>query len=217
MTRLRTAATLALALVLCAAGAPGADAAKKKKAKPKAFAATVAPNVAVPEAALGARSTPVNSTITVGKKFKGKVVGDVNVTGIQTTGSATGAANDLTAALIAPSGRTVTIFGIVGDQSLGLWTIDDDTSTAICPAILPTVCPDSTQTLHPPFAGTSNTIRNIGGGFPSSGPLTTFNGLGMRGAWTLSVWDAAPPGAGNGTSVLNTWGLRITPAKPVKG
>ena len=214
MARLRTAIALALALVLCAGIAPAADAAKKK-AKSKVFAATVAPNAAVPEAAVGARSAPLTSTITVGKKFKGKVVGDVNVTALQTTGSGSGAANDLAAYLIAPNGRTLQLFFSVGDQSLGFWTLDDDSPVAICPFPPATPCADPAQSLKAPFAGVSNLTLNWVGTFPVNGSLAIFNGLKMRGTWTLLVTDLGPPGATNGTSVLNTWGLRIRPAKPV--
>jgi hypothetical protein len=212
--RVAAVATLALALSLGLGLSVGAEA-KKKSGKVKTFRATKGVNAPIPDGALDARSTPLLSTISVPKKYKGKVVGDVNVTGIQTTGSEAGAANDLFASLIAPNGRTIDLFVGVGDQSLGPWTIDDDTSTAICPLAAPAQCPDSTRTLSPPFAGRSNTVFNFNGSFPTNGPLATFNGLKMKGTWTLLVADLGPPGVDNGTSALNGWGLVIAPAKPV--
>jgi hypothetical protein len=43
--------------------------------------------------------------------------------------------------------------------------------------------------------------------------LAFFNGLKMRGTWTLTVLDDNDD---NVTSVLNAWGLKIKAAKPVK-
>jgi subtilisin-like proprotein convertase family protein len=208
---------VALALMLALAGtaflAAGADAAKKKGkgAKTKVFAEQKAVNIPLPEGpAAGAAGTAVRSTITVPKKFKGLTVADVNVTGIKTTGSAAGAANDITARLTAPNGRTVILFTNKGDQSLGPWTLDDDTKVAICdqPSSGPIFCGDPLQSLYRPFAGTSNLTNNNS---PYWLPLATLNGVPMKGTWTLTLADVSSAGAT--TSVLNSWGLRLTPAK----
>jgi hypothetical protein len=212
-----TRVAIAFAIVLAMVAVPTAGAAAKKKGGgSKPFQASLAPNAAIPDSG-GAlvRSTPLRSAITVPKKYKGNVVGDVNVTGLQTTGSDLGAANDLLGYLIAPSGRTLQLFFGIGDQSLGPWTMDDDTSTSICNAIPPAVCQNADQTLLGPFAGTANLDFNWGGNFPVNGTLSIFNGVKMKGPWTLLLTDAAE-GAANGTSTLNRWGLKITPAKPVK-
>ncbi len=210
--RARTALAGALALSMLLAAAGPAEAAKKK-AKLKPFSQTLAVNAAVPDAVAATQSVPLTSTITVPKKYKGKVVGDVNVTGIQTTGSAAGAASQLSGYLIAPGGRTFQLFLGVGDQNLGPWTIDDDTPVGICNVAVGTPCPNPEQSLGRPFAGTSNSNYNSAGSFPMNGRLTIFDGVSMRGAWKLLLSDNAPAA----TSVLNQWGLRITPAKPVKG
>jgi hypothetical protein len=208
-----------LTVALCSAGGLAAGAGAKKKGKKAGpFAATKVANAAIPNPAAVTTSIPVLSTITVPKKYKGKVVGDVNLTGLQTTGNAAGASDDLAASLSAPNGRTIDLFVNVGgpaNQSLGPWTIDDDTSTSICGTPAATPCADPTQTLHPPFAGTSNTIRNFNQNFPVNGPMASFDGVPMRGTWTLRIFDLIPAGAT--TSTLNQWGLRIRPAKPVKG
>ena len=155
-------------------------------------------------------STPLRSSITVPKKFKGKVVGDVNVTGIQITGSAPGAVTPLIARLTSPSGRTIVLWRGKGSQSIGPWTLDDDTKTEICDATPPPPCTNSNQTLNRPFAGTSNLINNDA---PSWLPLASFDGTVMAGTWTLTIADLA----NTLTNTLNQWGLQITPAKPVSG
>ena len=203
----------ALALALCAAAGMalgGAAVAKKKSAS--VFKQTNAVNAAVPQDPGLGPSLPIFSTITVPKKFKGKVVGDLDVTGITTTGAAASSADDLNLALTAPNGQTVTLIGNgIGDVSIGPLTLDDDTRTSICDSATPT-CADPNATLLQPFAGTANLKFLAAGG---SGPLNAFDGGAMRGAWTLAVWDTSPV-AGT-TSTFNSWGLKITAAKPVKG
>jgi subtilisin-like proprotein convertase family protein len=204
--RIAVAAGVALALVLTIGLTVNADA--KKKSKSKTFEESVVVNASVPDEVAAGRSTPITSTITIPKKFKKKVVGDVNVTGIQTTGNLPSAANDLIFTLSAPSGRTVQIINTIGDQNLGPLTLDDDTPISICDTPAPP-CSDPAQALNRPFAGTSN-LREVG--TQGSGPLSTFDGLKMRGTWTLTVWDEVSIGQ---TSVFNAWGLRVKPAKPV--
>jgi subtilisin-like proprotein convertase family protein len=182
----------------------------KKKKRAKAFAEQKAVNAAVPPDAAAGASTALTSTITVGKKFKGLTVGDLDVTGIQTTGDAASAANDLTFRLSAPNGNSAKLFQELGDQSIGPLTINSETFTSVCNATAPP-CTAPNQTLNRPFAGTANTVSFENSG---TGPLGSFDGAPMRGVWTLSVVDDSVAGT---SSVLNSWGLRITPAKPVTG
>lgn len=206
--RITAALALAMSLVGTAFFAPAAVA-KKKKA-PNVFSKQVTSNAPITDPAAAGIGTPLASTLVVPKAFKGREVADVNVTGLQTTGSAAGAAVQLTAYLTAPGGRTLQLFLGVGDQSLGPWTMDDDTRVSICNSSGP-VCADPDQALYRPFVGTSNLLTNFGGLFPVNGNLTIFNGVSMRGTWTLRVVDAT-----NGLdSVLNQWGLRIQAAKKV--
>jgi hypothetical protein len=207
-----TSALLALALLAGLTLGASATAAKKKKSK--TFDSSIVLNAPIPDqTAMNAPANPVRSVIKVGKKFKGKVVGDVNVLGIQTTGSGNGAADDLNFKLTSPTGRTVYLISNVGNgsaltgQSFGPLTLDDDVSTSVCSLTLP--CADPNQSLHPPFAGTANLL---GLGTGNSGPLSVYNGLRMRGDWTLTAWDNDD----STTSTLNGWGLRIKPAKPAK-
>jgi hypothetical protein len=210
--RLATLGILALALVTAFGMTLGGSAEakkKKKKAGPSVFQASVSPNAAVPDDQATGPSIPLTSTITVGKKFKGKQVADVNVTGIQTTGNATGAANDLGFRLTGPNGTNVLLIDPgIGDVSIGPLTLDDDTPVSICNATTPP-CNYPPQTLNRPFAGTANLLFLASGG---TGPLSAFDGSPMRGTWTLTVWDESSTAQ---TSVLNGWGLKITAARPV--
>jgi hypothetical protein len=209
--RLRVAGALLLALCLAVGLTAGDAAAKKKKHKaPKVFAASVAPNAAIPDSTPNnVLETPVVSTITVGKKFKGKTVGDVNVTGIQTTGSVDGAADDLNLSLSAPNGKTVVLDATsLGGQSIGPLTLDDDVTTSVCDDTIAS-CADPDATLLRPFAGTANLLGLRGG---DTGPLSNFNGVPMKGTWTFRAWDSRNVGQ---TSTLNAWGVRITVERPV--
>jgi subtilisin-like proprotein convertase family protein len=208
--RLRLFGVLLLALCVGVGLAAGDVAAKKKKKhKASVFSASVAPNVAIPDKPPGtALETPAVSTITVGKKFKGKTVGDVNVTGITTAGDSPNSAGDLNFSLSAPSGKTVLLdSNSLGGQSIGPLTLDDDTPRSVCDDTTLT-CSDPDATLLRPFIGTANLIGLRNGDL---GPLNIFNGVAMRGTWTFRIWDT---GTGQ-TSTLNSWGLQITPEKPV--
>ena len=216
--RLAALGVLALAICLAAGMTLGASAvAKKKKKSPSVFRSQVNPNAAIPDGpGTPGPSVPLKSTITVGKKFKGKTVGDLNVTGIQTTGSGTNAARDLRMKLIAPNGRTIYLIGRdLGDVSIGPLTIDADSRVSICDSNTGTSCSggsftgDPANTLLRPFAGTAN---SQGLGAMSSGGVRSMEGVPMKGPWTFEAFDQS-----NGkTSVLNSWGLQITAAKPVK-
>jgi hypothetical protein len=211
-SRLRLFALVLLALCLAVGLASGDAAAKKKKHKaPSAFAASLAPNAAIPDQPLApGHDIIVSSTITVGKKFKGKTVGDVNVTGIQTTGDSATSAQDLSFAIAAPNGKWVLLNGTsLGGQNIGPLTLDDDTQTSVCNSATPT-CSDPDATLLRPFAGTANELGLSTG---DAGPLSIINGSPMRGTWTFTIWDNNHNAR---ASVLNGWGLQITAEKPAK-
>jgi hypothetical protein len=204
---------LALGLVVIFAQTlvSSAEAKKKHKKSASVFRAQVSPNAAIPDgvSTQPPPPTPVISTINVGKKFKGKVVDDVNVTGIQTTGNNNTSASDLGFRISAPNGRGVLIIdGGLAGASIGPLTLDDDTAQSICFSTNP--CFRAPQTLDPPYAGTANDLFFGSGG---TGPLSAFDGLPMKGTWTLMVWDF---NNNSRTSVLNSWGLQITAARPVK-
>ena len=207
MTR-RLVSSLSLALLAAVLVLAPAAHAKKGKKSPSVFSQQVQVNAPVPDRppGVGTVSTALTSTITVPKKkFKGRTIADVNVTGFQTTGAAGNAAQNLYAYLTAPNGRTLQLFRQPGGASLGPWTLDDDSPISIC-IPTPNPCTDPSQGLYPPYAGTSNLSQNWIGGFNVNGGLYIFNRQTMAGTWTLRVIDIANAG---GTSVLNQWGLRI--------
>lgn len=209
---------LPMGIVLCLCGllsfgTGGAAAAKKGgKKKPSAFSRSVAVNAPIPNGAVATPSTPVTSTITVPKKFKGRVIGDVDVTALGTTGSGGNAAAQLSVLLTAPNGRTVLLFAGLSGTSLGPLTLNDDSRAVICTSPTPS-CEDPNATLTEPFAGTASMFDPSGGsGSGGTGPLGSFNGVRMNGTWTLRIWDN---GAGP-TSTFNSWGLALKAAKPLK-
>jgi proprotein convertase P-domain-containing protein len=209
---MRLAGVLLLAVCVGVGLAAGDAAAKKKKKKgPSVFAGSVTVNAAIPdEPPFPAHDIPVASTLTVGKKFKGKQVRDVNVTGIQTTGNSSIAAGDLNFSLTAPNGRTVLLDdSALGGQSIGPLTLDDDTRTSVCDETTFDNCPDPDKSLLRPFAGTANMLGLFSGDIS---PLSVFYGTPMRGTWTFTIWDSAEAD----TSTFNHWGLQITARKPVK-
>jgi hypothetical protein len=197
----------ALALILVA-GPSAADAKKKGASK---FERVQTVNLSIPDSPAAGAPIPVTSEIKVPKRFKGERVGDLNILNIQTTGLASGAADDLFFKLVAPNGRMVEpIYNDesgIGDVSIGPLTLDDDTRTSICDSPTPT-CTDPDATLLRPFAGTANLLGMGPGG---TGPLSAFDGVRMRGTWTLWVFDDNP----GATNTLNTWGLEIKRQKPI--
>ena len=210
--RLRLIGVVLLALCIGVGFAAGDATAKKKKKKgPSVFSGSVTVNAPVPDQpGSGQPDIVVSSTINIGKKFKGKRIGDVNVTGIKTTGDSSIAAGDLNFSLTAPDGRTVLLDdGSLGGQSIGPLTLDDDTLTSICNSSNRNNCPDPDANLIQPFVGTAN-LANLGAGGLS--PLSMLNGGPMVGTWTFRIWDSA----GADTSTFNTWGIQVTARKPVK-
>jgi hypothetical protein len=205
--QLRFGLALLLALCLAIGLAAGDAAAKKKKSKASVFAGSVSPNLAVPDSPPGNTPDPiVTSSITVPKKFKGKTVGDLNITGLKTTGDAVDSADGLILMLVGPGGRSGLFdTGALNGQSIGPTTFDDDTPTSFC-ADPP--CSDPDQTLMYPYAGTTNLAFTFAG---DTSPLSNFNGTPMRGTWTVWAWDNDD----GGLNVINSWGLQITAAKPV--
>jgi hypothetical protein len=196
-----------LTALLCVAAGPSA--AKKSKT----FEKSLSVGAPIVDAPASGPSTPVRSDITVPKKYKKKIVGDVNVT-FQTTGTANGAATDVNLKLSAPNQRTVyliapyTAGNALTGTNIGPLTLDDEAPTVICNSTTFS-CSDPNASLIAPFAGTAN-MQGLGN--LNTSPLHAFDGLKMRGTWTLTVWDRTQNGD---TNTLNSWGIRIKPAKPV--
>jgi hypothetical protein len=209
--RLAAAGILALGLsITVGIGVSSGAKAKKPKKNTVGFSSTKQVGAAIPDAPLApGPSVPVRSSITLGGKFKNRVVTDVNVM-FQSTGLVAGAAADLTFKLSAPNGRTNLLFRNLGDQSIGPLTLDDDTRTSICDSATAT-CRDPDATLLQPFNGRANTLDVADG----VRPLSNFNGVPMKGDWTITVFDTVNTGSST-SNTFNRWRLEVKGTKAPK-
>jgi hypothetical protein len=176
-----------------------ATAAKKKHTTHSRANVTKIVNAVVPNRTAGGPYGVLRSPITLGKKYKGKTIGDVNVT-FQTGGSTATAASDLLVKVSAPNGNTVVLVstpGLLG-QNVGPLTLDDETRAEICNDTTPP-CADPDDTLGPPYAGTAEPFES----------LSHLNGGKMKGTWVLSVFDTDPSPASK-VNVLGSWNLDVT-------
>ena len=194
----RIALVGALVLVLTMALSGGiAQAKKKKKAGGNVVTVTNTVTGAVPDrpAGVGTVAGRLDRTLNVGKKFKGKKVGSVEVT-FQTTGDSAGSASDLDFYVTAPNGRQMGLYWETsfGGQSIGPLTLTPDSPVRMCNTATPP-CSNPFATLNRPFAGTA--------GEPF---LAMFDGVRMNGNWTFTVLDFD----NTETSTLNFVRLKIT-------
>jgi hypothetical protein len=194
--------TLATALLV----APALAAKHKGKKGPAVLDVTQQVGALVPERAPGSDGTYglLTSTIEVGKRFKGRVIRDVNAT-VQTTGvTGNNPSNDLDAFLSAPNGATTLLFGGLGGLnpgeavSIGPLTLDDDVPTHLFDVFNQ----GDPLALKPPFAGTAMPAQT----------LASLDGGPVSGTWVLRVLDTA--NGGNETSILNFWRLNVVAGKP---
>ncbi len=192
-----------VAVLVCLLAVPAvAGAAKTGKRKGGGTVdVTKAVNQAISDRPAGT-NTPyglLSSTITVRKRFKGKLVRDVNVTA-QTTGtSATNsAAQDLRARLTAPNGVTTTLFGFLAPgNTVGPLTLDDE--SPVFQANGPPVDP---QALFSPWVGTAQPVD----------VLFAMDGGPVRGDWTLRIADLVNGDA----NTLVQWRLNVIAGKPFR-
>jgi hypothetical protein len=114
------------------------------------------------------------------------------------------AADDLIIRVRAPDGSTTSLAGANLElKDVGPLTFDDETPTQVCRPFLYPVCSDPQRTLLPPYAGRAR---------PQSGPLSDLDLGPIAGNWVLTVLDFAS----GDTSTLVSWGIEVTPARPVK-
>ena len=196
---------LALVLSLTAGLTAGAEAAKKKKKKsPSVSVFTKNTPAAIPDRAPGATAFVgvLDSTITVGKKLKGREVADVDV-GLSATGPANQLA-DLEFYVISPNGTTVFLTGDnsgllgatsygTGNCNTGATTFSDDTQNFVSDGTPPAVFPG---TVFSPWAATVQ---------PDGFPLSVIDGGPAKGTWTLRAVD---DNSGD-TFTLTCWKLSI--------
>jgi hypothetical protein len=195
------AGVLALGLCLVAGLTPGMAGAKGKSKKSKATAnVTVNGNLAIPTAPSAPVRGILTSTATIGKKFKGKQIGDVNVT---LTGGASGAGssiNSLTGQLTAPNGATVRLFSdFLFGQVLGPLTFDDETPFSLNGGGTPSQDPDA---LNAPYAGTAQ----------ANSAFTIMDGGPARGTWTLRIRNEDTNAAH--LHALTQWRLQVQTHPP---
>jgi hypothetical protein len=202
-SRFALVAMLVLALSVTVGLVFGSVADAKKKKKKSANVATVSNNTprAIPDRPPGNFNTPegrLDTTLTVGKKFKGKTVGALEIT-FQTTGDYIEAAAELQVDITAPNGYRLPgdwWDNSFGGQNVGPLTVGPNSPFRTCNTATPP-CSDPFQTLNRPFVGTvgDNTFQ-------------WFRGLPMKGNWVVTVTDDEA----NHTSVLNMVRLKITAA-----
>jgi subtilisin-like proprotein convertase family protein len=175
--------------------------AKKKKKKSTTISLTKAVNQVVPPAAdppAGIfRNGLLVSTITVGKAFKGKQIGDVNATVSYTATGVGSDLGDLTVELTAPNGASsyLTCNNYFG-PTLGPLTIDDETpfsTTNSDPAT-----DQETNTLYAPYIGRSQ---------PCYIPLSVMDGGPAKGVWTLFIFNFEDTATEIHT--FGSWGIEV--------
>jgi hypothetical protein len=197
-----------VAVLLLVLAAPAAEGKSKKAKGSSVFNSAKTVGAMVPEAS----SSPdgpyglLTSTIDAGKRFKGRVIRDVNVT-VQTTGvTGNNPSNDLVAYLSAPNGSTSLLFAGLGGVnpgqavSIGPLTLDDDTVIHL----FSPYNPGDPLALKPPFAGTAQPGET----------LAPMNSGAVRGTWTLRILDTFSGGAE--TSRLDSWSLNVATGKPYR-
>jgi hypothetical protein len=240
MRRLALLGALVLTLSATASLVLGGTAAAKKKGGGKAAIASGSVG-AIPNGPTiwsGTSVWPATSPVpfrgiaTIGKKFKGKRVGVVEVTislsGTPAAGTSCGAICDLTAKLSAPNGATQFLFfgggGNFGGGTFSLTgntvtnlTYSDLTATRTCGgpngSAPPPPCTDPDATLVAPYTGKAE----------PSGNLNVLNGSPIKGTWTLTAYDNCGNatacsffGPDQGTSRVTSWSVRVTPATKPK-
>jgi hypothetical protein len=187
-----------VAAVACVALLAGGGAAEAKKGKKAATAEVESFAIAsAPGPDLTAFSFP---TFEVGKAFKGRAVGKVELT-TQVIGSVNGYYNELGFRLISPQGRAVSIgspfFNNPPQASYGPLKLTPNSDQFTCSSLGECAM---TGALGPPFVGT---VGDSG--------LNFFYGTRMRGTWTLEILNLSEVGTGT----LNAE-LRVTPARPIE-
>jgi hypothetical protein len=196
-------AGLVVALALALAASPSALAKGKATVK---VSQSATPNVLIPDGAPGNGLDGVlNSTIEVGKRFRGRRIRDVNAT-VHTLG-ATGntPAGDLQAILRSPSGTHTVLFvlmigpSMAPNLSIGPLTLDDES-----PIATGVLNPHNPRELYAPWVGIAR---------PRLGkPLALMDGGPVSGTWTLTMVDFSD----TQTSVLASWSLDIVAGKPYR-
>jgi subtilisin-like proprotein convertase family protein len=180
-TRLGLIVVGVLSMCLVFGSLAGVANAKKKKKASSTANVTVPINQVVPPATPGPpfRNSLLSSTTVLGKKFKGKQIGDVNATVSWTVSGPGSDLDDLLVRLIAPNGASSflvdnNLFG----TTLGPLTLDDEAPFRITgddPAD-----DQISDLVYAPYVGKAT---------PSFIPLAVMDGGPAKGTWTLQVFN----------------------------
>jgi hypothetical protein len=182
------------------------EAIAKKKSKGGPFASSTGIDQIVTPATTGPPFTPgiLTSSVTAGKKFKGRQIADVNAT-VQWNVSGLGSdLDDLSVLLTAPNGATSFLVsqGLFG-TALGPLTLDDETSRTLNgddPADF-----QGQNFLSSPYIGSAE---------PSFVPLAVMDNGPVRGTWTLTVENFED--TATEVHTFQSWGLQVaTKGKPL--
>jgi hypothetical protein len=230
--RFRIVAVGALAISVALGPALGDSAAAKKKGGGGKAAIVSGTTGAIPNGPTSftvdgfptTSSVPFRGTATVGKKFKGKTVGDVDatlsLTGTPRPGTTCGGVCNIQLRLTAPNGAQTSLIsggpgvaGITGNVVTNL-TLSDQTPTLTCggpsgpPTPPPPPCGDPDATLLAPYTGVAQPGLN----------LNLLNGSPIKGIWTLTGFDfcGAAVCGDAGTAAVTAWSVKITPATTPK-
>ena len=123
---------------------------------------------------------------------------------VQTTGITATSANNCFSGSRRRTGRTVGLGGAFSGQSIGPLTLTANSPVNICTGAAappPPPCDDPDATLGPPYFGTAGDTG-----------LSFFEGVGMQGTWTLSVYDTD----NLDTNTVNNVSLTVAPQPPIK-
>jgi subtilisin-like proprotein convertase family protein len=163
-------------------------------------------NLPVPDATATTNGLLASTIHVGGKRFKGTVIRDVNVT-LQTTGLSAQSAGQIDARLTAPNGMTTWLLGNnLAEQSIGPLTLDDES-----PNYLGGTAGRDPTDLVSPYIGTAQPDCFSAPGVCTLWPM---DGGPASGTWTLRVYDVDDSAVA--TSILNFWRLRVVAGRPYR-
>jgi subtilisin-like proprotein convertase family protein len=203
-SRLPLLGVLALALCVFVGLTAGTAEAKKKKKKAANVNITKQVNQVIPPAPSPPPDTNgvLQSTITVGKKFKGREVRDVDVTETYNASGTGSFVDDIRTYLTAPNGATSELTSNLFGTSVGPLTLNDE-SRLYLSSQNPANNAD-TDALYAPYVGTAQ---------PWYIPLNVMDGSPVKGNWTL--WALNFDNNANHVHTFVSWTLKVATRAPL--
>ena len=202
-SRLRLLCLLALALCVGVGLMAGTAEAKKKKKKAANVNITKQVNQVIPPAPSGSpsRTGVLESVITVGKKFKGREVRDVDVTEQYNSSGAGSFVDDIRTYLTAPNGATSELTSNLFGTTVGPLTLNDEARL-----YLSTSDPATSQqsdAFYAPYVGSAQ---------PWYIPLNVMDAGPVKGNWTL--WALNFDSNTNHIHTFVAWTLKVATQAP---